>query len=106
MQMIKPTNTALIDLDKAISRQDVVIVMQTNAGYGNLGNGFVDRAYEFYYPGKTPVKQIQANFRANPGMMDIIGKKAIEQGLPVEAVLLADAIYLYNNELKRISKYN
>ncbi|MEI7724735.1 MAG: hypothetical protein WCK09_06495 [Bacteroidota bacterium] len=106
MQLIKPTNTAQIDLDQAISRQDVVILMQTNAGYGNLGNGFVDRAYEYYYPGPTPVKKIIKFFRSNAGMMEILSKKAQEQNLPLEAVVLTDAIYLYNNELKHISKHN
>jgi hypothetical protein len=106
LQLIRPTNTAQIGLDQAIGRQDVVILMQTNAGYGNIGYGFVDRAYEFYYPGKTPVKQIMKTFRSNAGMLDILKKKAIEQNLPLDAVVLTDAIYLYNNELKRISKNN
>jgi hypothetical protein len=80
--------------------------MQTNAGYGNLGYGFVDRAYEYYYPGNTPVKRIIENFRSSPGMMAMLEEKAREQNLPVEEVALTDAIFLYNNELKRISKYN
>ncbi len=105
MQLIRPTNTAQIDLDQAISRQDVVVLLQTNAGYGNLGNGFVDRAYEFYYPGATPVKKILTTFRSNTGMMDILKKKAEEQHLPLESVMMSDAIYLYNKELKRISKH-
>jgi hypothetical protein len=84
----------------------MVILMQTNAGYGNLGNGFVDRAYEYYYPGPTPVKRILKFFRSSEAMMDILRKKALEQNLPLDAVALNDAIYLYNNELKRISKYN
>jgi hypothetical protein len=39
-------------------------------------------------------------------MMAMLGEKAREQKLPVDAVALTDAIFLYNNELKRISKYN
>ncbi len=106
MQLIRQTSTAYVDLDQAISRQKVVILMQTNAGYGNLGYGFVDRAYEYYYAGNTPVKRIIENFRSSPGMMAMLEEKAREQNLPVEAVALTDAIFLYNNELKRISKYN
>ena len=101
-----PLNTAEVGLDSAISRQEVVILMQTNAGYGNIGYGFVDRAYEYYYRGMTPVKRIEANYRANPALMDIMRKKAADQHLPVESVLYTDAVFLYNTELKRLSKYN
>ncbi|MEI7897578.1 MAG: hypothetical protein WCJ26_11125 [bacterium] len=105
-QRIRQTNTAFVDLDKAVSRQDVVILMQTNAAYGNPSYGFVDRAFEYYYPGKTPVKRILEVFRSNEYMMDMVKKKAIAQKLPLEAVMMTDAIYLYNNQLKRSSKYN
>jgi len=105
-QLIRPTNTATIDLDKAISRQNVVILMQTNAGYGNPGNGFIDRAYEYYYPGSTPIKRMITYFKRTPGMMEIFRKKSAEQKLPLEPVIMTDAIYLYNNEMKRISKYH
>ena len=106
MQRIRHTNTALIDLDQAVSRQDVIILLETNAGYGNPGFGFIDRAYEYYYPGKTRIKQLEEGFRANPEMMDLLRKKAREQNLPLDAVMLTDAIYVYNNELKRISTHN
>jgi hypothetical protein len=106
MQRIKPMNTAQIDLDQAISRQDVVILMETNAGYGNLGFGFVDRAYEYYYPGKTRIRQLEKSFRSNPEMMALLRKKAKEQNLPLDAIVLTDAIFIYNSELKRISTYN
>jgi len=104
-QNTKPTNTAQINVDSAISRQEVIILMQTNGGYGNLGYGFVDRLYEFYYPGKTPVKKIEANFRANPGWMEQMKVKAAEQNLPLDALVRNDAIYLYNSELRKISKF-
>lgn len=106
MQRIRPMNTAQIDLDQAISRQDVVILMETNAGYGNLGFGFVDRAYEYYYPGKTRIRQLEKSFRSNPEMMALLRKKAKEQNLPLDAIVLTDAIFIYNSELKRISTYN
>ena len=104
-QNTKPTNTAQINIDSAISRQEVIILMQTNGGYGNLGYGFVDRLYEFYYPGKTPVKKIEESFRANPGWMEQMKVKAAEQNLPLDALVRNDAIYLYNNELIKISKF-
>jgi hypothetical protein len=103
-QNTKPTNTGQISLDSALNRQEVVILMQTNGGYGDPGFGFVDRAYEQYYPGKTRIKIIEDNFRANPGWMEHMKEKAREQNLPLEAVLRNDAIYLYNNEMKRLSK--
>jgi hypothetical protein len=104
-QNTKPTNTAQINLDSAINRQQVIILMQTNGGYGNLGFGFVDRVYEYYYPGPTPIKRIEATFRANQGWMDQFREKAKVQNLPLDAVVYNEAAYLYNSELRRISKY-
>ncbi len=104
-QNTRPTNTARINLDSALDRQEVVILMQTNAGYGNIGYGFVDRAYEQYYPGKTRIRMIEENFRMSPGWMEEMKKKAKEQNLPLDAMVRNDAIYLYNNELKRLSKF-
>lgn len=103
-QNTRPLNTAQINLDSALNCQEVVVLMQTNAGYGNLGFGFVDRAYEHYYPGKTRVRMIEENFRSNPGWMEEMRKKAEAQNMPLDALVRNDAIYLYNNELRRLSK--
>ena len=34
------------DMKQMLSRQDAVIILQTNAGYGELGYYFVDRLFE------------------------------------------------------------
>jgi hypothetical protein len=104
-QYVKPLNTAQINLDSAISRQQVIILMQTNAGYGNLGFGFVDRAYEFYYPGKTRIKMLEDVLRSGAGSMEQLKAKAKARSVPLDAVIREDATYLYNTELKRISKF-
>ena len=103
-QNTKPTNVAQIDLDSALTSHEVVILMQTNGGYGNLGFGFVDRAYEFYHPGMTPIKKIEALFRKNPATMGQIAEKARAQNLPEDAVLRTEATNYYNAELQRTSK--
>jgi hypothetical protein len=104
-QNTRPTNTAQINLDSAINKHEVVILMQTNGGYGNLGFGFVDRAYEFYYPGMTPVKRIEGVFRANQTWIGQMQDKAKEQNIPVDAVIRNEATYMYNRDLLRISKF-
>ena len=104
-QMNKPTNTAQINLDSGISRHQVVILMQTNGGYGNLGFGFVDRAYEYYYPGKTRIKELEGVFRSNKPLIEQMKEKAKAQNFPLEALIRTDATYMYNNELQRLSKY-
>lgn len=101
----KPASTVQIDLDSALNRQEVVIIMQTNAAAGNPGFGFIDRAYETYYPGRTPVKQIENTLRSDPATLDEMRKKAAEQHTRLDAFLQKNAIYLYNKELARQSKH-
>jgi hypothetical protein len=105
-QDTKPTNTAQIGLDSAINRQQLVILMQTNGGYGNLGFGFIDRAYEYYYKGITQVKRLESVFKARPDWMEQMRNKAKEQHFPLEAVIRNEAIAMYNLNLIKISKYH
>ena len=79
--------------------------MQTNGGYGNLGFGFVDRAYEYYFPGKTRIKELEGVFRSNKPLIEQMKEKAKAQNFPLEALIRTDATYMYNNELQRLSKY-
>jgi len=105
-QNTKPTNVAQINLDSAINRHEVVILMQTNGGYGNLGFGFVDRAYEYYYPGKTPNLRFVEALHKNPVAMEDLRKRAKENNISLEAIVRAEATNLYNCELLRLAKYH
>ncbi len=104
-QLTHPTNTTQINLDSAICRQDVVILMQTNGGYGNIGYDFVDRVYEHYYPLETPVKKYEALIRSNASWLERLQARAQQNNLPLDGVIRAEALYMYNDKLRRISKY-
>ena len=80
--------------------------MQTNGGYGNLGFGFVDRAYEYYYPGKTPNLRFVEALHKNPVAMEDLRKRAKENNISLEAIVRAEATNLYNCELLRLAKYH
>jgi len=99
-----PTNTGNLDYPGSILSQDVVILLQTNGGYGDLGYGWVDRAYDYFYPGPTKAKAIEARMKSTPSWTESLTKKAKERGISPDAMSRMDALYLVNQELQRIRK--
>jgi hypothetical protein len=95
-----PMNTGLIDLKSNIENQDVIILMQVNGGEGNLGYGFVDRAFAEYDTSiNNPVRKIEATMRNSQDYVNLLAKKAKEWNVTLDAMKRIDAIYLYNQEL-------
>ena len=99
-----PTNTGNLDYPGIILDQNVIILLQTNGGYGDLGSGWVDRAWDYFYPAPTLEKEIEARMRANPETMKQIAHKAKERGISTEAMLRMDAIYSVNQVLLKFRK--
>jgi hypothetical protein len=95
-----PLNTGLIDMKSNVEKQDVIILMQVNGGEGNLGYGFVDRAFAEYDTAKdNPVRKIEASMRSSGDYLNVLAKKAKEWNVTLDAMIRTDAIYLYNKEL-------
>ena len=105
-QYSKPTLTGNISYADSILTQNVIILLQTNAGYGDLGYGWVDFAYEAFYPGPTRVKVTEAQMKTNPAWIESLKKKARDQGILLDAASRGDAIFMDNQELKKIRKKN
>jgi hypothetical protein len=99
-----PTNAGNINYTDSILSQNVIILLQTNGGYGDLGSGWVDRAWDYLYPGPTREREIASLIKANPEAMKSIEKKAGERGISVDAMIRMDAIYSVNQELLKLRK--
>jgi len=98
----RPLNTGLIDLRSNIENQDVIILMQVNGGWGNLGYGFIDRAFTEYDTSIIdPVRKIEASMRNSRDYMNLLAKKAKERNVTLDAMIRIDAIYIYNQELRK-----
>ena len=102
----KPTNVGQIDYLAGILRQDVIILMQTNGGFGELGYGWIDMAYDLLYPGKSFTKDMEAQMRANPGWMNALEAKARERNVSTDHMMRLDAIFAKNHELRKLARHS
>ena len=92
--------TGQLDFFESIAQQKVIIIMQTNAGYGDPGSSFPDRAFSYLYPGPSRIKYYMDQIRNNPGWLEAVRKKAENQKFLLDAMIRIDAIFLANQELK------
>ena len=101
----RPMNTGLIDLKSNVEKQDVIILMQVNGGEGDLGYGFIDRAFAEYDTAvNNPIRKIEASMRNSQDYVNLLTKKAKDRNVTLDAMIRIDAIYLYNRELLQTSQ--
>lgn len=93
-------NVGQIDYVESILKQNVIILLQANGGYGELGYGWIDMAYHYFYPGKSRTKEIEQQMLTNPQWMEQIAAKAKERNFSTEHMMLVDAVYTMNQELR------
>ncbi len=86
------------DLLSLVERQQVVILMQTNAGYGNPGYGFATDMLEALKGAGDLVARMKKRIRSNSEWMEMIARKAAEKGISLEEMLHRDALYMVEKE--------
>ena len=101
-QFSAPKNVGQIDYTEAILKQDVIVLIQTNGGYGELGYGWVDVAYDHLYPGKTRAKEIKRLMQASPEWMKQLAEKAEDRHISTDHMVRLDAIFMMNQELRKL----
>jgi len=74
--------------------------LQTNAGYGDPGYGFADRAYSYLYPGPSRIHAYIKQIKGNPKWLSQVRAKAESLNMTTDAMVLLDAIFLSNQELR------
>jgi hypothetical protein len=98
-QFTKPTNVGQLDFVQAVLSKNVIVLIQTNGGYGHLGYGFADVAFDYLYPGMTRSKAIQQQMKSSESWMQTLAAKAKERNISTEHMMRLDAIYMMNQEL-------
>lgn len=92
-------NAYTLDFQATIQQFDLILILQTTGAKLIPGYGFIDRAYcEFFYPDR--LKHYMNEIRESDQDSSRIGKKAMEEGLPVETVRYREAISRVFNEIK------
>jgi hypothetical protein len=100
-QFSSPKNVGQIDYVEGIMRQDVIVLLETNGGYGELGYGWIDVAYDHLYPGLCKTREIEQQMKANHKWMDQLTEKAKQRNISIDHMMRLDAIHIRNQELRK-----
>lgn len=95
----KPMNIGELNFMEAVNRQDIIIFLQTNAGYGNIGFDFIDRLYAELEPSKSRVVWYENRIRNAKDWLSNLKKSAEDQHIPLTEMIREAAIYMADQEL-------
>jgi hypothetical protein len=96
-----PTSVSGIDVEAAINRQNVIVLMQVNGAYGNIGYGFSDLAVSALDPANSALRKMELSIRNNPEWFKLIRDKAVKARISVDEQVRMDALYMLNQERKK-----
>jgi hypothetical protein len=93
-----PYSTDQVSLPEEISKQKVIILIQTNAAYGNPGYGFVERALEELDGNRGQVISLIKKIKNSPEWLKVIEAKAKARNIPVEEMIRLDAQFMADQQ--------
>lgn len=104
-----PTNVSDIDFIEEVEKNDVVILLSTDANLHRFAFGFIDQLYDAYvFPNKkqsrnkkSKEERIQVYIRAikeTPKWISTIKKKAAKENIPLEDAIRKNAEYMVWHE--------
>ncbi|MBN2274524.1 MAG: hypothetical protein JXK95_09345 [Bacteroidales bacterium] len=111
--MCSPTETKNECLRNEIARHDVIIIMATEATLPSFGWGFIEEACAVfsYDNSKNRVKEdsvlkkrvtdLVNYIKTDDKWYSLIRKKALEKGIPIDSMLVIDALWQLQQEAKK-----
>ena len=95
------TSTTQVDLLQAIRRQNIIILLQTNAAAGDPGFGFVEYALSVIDPEVSRLPHFINTIKNDPNLLREVQEKAKNQNISLDDMILQDALFLVNDEMKK-----
>ena len=95
----KPVNIGELNFMNEVGRQNIIVFLQTNGGYGNLGFDFIDRMYAETDPAHSRLLYYEKQIRGSQSWMEDMKKNAGEQHLLLDEQIREAALYMVNQEL-------
>jgi hypothetical protein len=92
---------------EAISNNDIIILSCSDASLGKLFWGFIDETSDYYKldfttrTRKDKIEDYAKGIRNSPEWLETVSRKAQQQGLPLDTMIMRDAVYLYELENAR-----
>jgi hypothetical protein len=87
-------------LEGDIARNDIVLMMFTEANYRRFCYGFIDELY-FLLQWGDRIRFHEQRIRAGEEWMEQIREKSAQRGIPFDDMVRLDAIWLVKEELKK-----
>ena len=97
----KKTFLTEINIEDAINRQNIIILIQVNGATGNLGYGFLDVATSVFDTANSRLLKMKMTIRNDPKWFKLIREKAEKANREVEQQLHRDAMYMLEQERKK-----
>ena len=94
-----PKSTDQLNYIRDVLSQDLVVLIQTNSGYGNVGYGFVQQTWQGLGEGNGRVKEFEQQIRNSVEWLDKVTQKAKQNNVSVDEQIHRDAVFMANQEL-------
>jgi len=94
-----PKLTSQLNYIGDVLSQNLVVLIQTNAGYGNVGYGFIQQTLQELSEGSGRVKEFESRIRNSPEWLEKVKQKAVQNHVTVDEQVHSDAVYMANQEL-------
>lgn len=94
----KPVSVSDINIHHEIKKQNIIVLIQVNGAYGNIGYDFSKLALSAFDSANSKLIRIENNLRNNPEASDWIKKKAEKLHVRFEEQLRTDALFLLDQE--------
>ncbi len=99
-----PKSTARINYIHEILSQDLVVLIQTNAAYGNVGYGFVQQAWQGLNSSGDRVKEFETSIRNTPEWLESVRQKAVKNNVSLDEQIHRDAVYMVEQDIMNSKK--
>ncbi|NQV01235.1 MAG: hypothetical protein HQ542_01195 [Bacteroidia bacterium] len=96
----QPTTVWDINRQEVIAQADVIIILLVNAGYGNIGYGILDELASYLGMEDPRIAEIMERIKNSPEWMDALGKKAKERNIALHDMMVIDARFIIDQQLK------
>lgn len=103
-----PLTTDMVDVKAEMLKHDVIIIMATERNLNRLGWGFIEETFDAYkgYSNnnqkkrKAKLEEYVIAINNNPEWLRLVKKKALDQNIPLEEMIIQDAQYAIEHEQK------
>jgi hypothetical protein len=103
-----PYKSNEVVLKNEIEKNQVIIILATEANYARLGWGFVKDVYALYTRSREEknlmdekrIKEIESSIKGTPSWLESVRGKAIKQNIPLDSMINLDARYTFELEKK------